>query len=770
MLPVQDVASIKQLLLPPTPLESWAERLVETLPRRLLPSELVPLKDIAVLDPSKGEFRATGDDPWFELVIDSMPAAGGWLYLEAAVVRNTGSRVSSLHIELDAGGDDIMAWQIATNFRGSVREVVLLPAKVRRLMWQPSAAAGFFSQSGIIVHHIGSLESVLRRVHRVVLARAQFAHDLVRHAPLHWRSMLSRLQESYSYATALRARRARGMDYETFLALRSRALHGEIARLRKGSAMADGGAILSLVTVLERPDVGLLRTLLDSVTLQIHGNWEHFLIVKSVDGPEASALLNEFENRDARFKMTLVDGGGNDIVGLLNHVLRIAKGSHVVRLGQHGVLAVHALARLAKVVQQHPAVDLVYSDMDFIDHAGVRSAPVFKPDWNPDLFMSQDYIGSLAAVRRGAALESGGYLSGFEGAEDYELNLRMLRQLRQPDVRHVAEVLYSDRLARDWTTSTQRADCAGLRAVRANLPAGATDAVMLEVPGLYRIRYQLPDPPPLVSIIVPTRDRLDILRPCIDSIRTKTTYPNWEIVIVDNRSEEPRTREYLRDIQCDTRIRVLQFDRPFNYSAINNFAAAESRGDILALVNNDVEVIGSDWLTEMVCHAVRPGIGAVGAKLLYANGTVQHAGVIMGIGGVAGHAHKFLDGTSPGYCGRAMVTQNMSAVTGACLVVRKSVYEAVGGLNETDLVVALNDVDFCLKLLDAGLRNVFTPFAVLYHHESISRGRNDSKLKQQVFMKEFNYVAQNWRRYIANDPCYNPNLTLQFEDFSLKHI
>ena len=287
--------------------------------------------------------------------------------------------------------------------------------------------------------------------------------------------------------------------------------------------------------------------------------------------------------------------------------------------------------------------------------------------------------------------------------------------------------------------------------------------------GTYHVKHPLPMHPPLVSIIIPTRDNVEILKNCIESIQQKTKYANWEILIVDNQSIQSETHAYFKQIESDKRFKVIHYDKPFNYSALNNFAVPYAHGEILALLNNDVEVISFEWLSEMVSYAVRPEIGAVGAKLLYSNGSVQHAGVILGLGGVAGHAHKHLKGDDPGYCHRAIVAQNLSAVTGACLVVRKCCYLQVGGLNETDLKIALNDIDFCLKLLVAGYSNVFTPYARLFHHESISRGHDDTPEKHAVFLQEFGYMKQTWGARLQRDPAYNPNLTLEFENFSLSN-
>jgi GT2 family glycosyltransferase len=272
----------------------------------------------------------------------------------------------------------------------------------------------------------------------------------------------------------------------------------------------------------------------------------------------------------------------------------------------------------------------------------------------------------------------------------------------------------------------------------------------------------------LVSLIVPTRDRLDVLRPCVEALLQRTAYRHFEVLIVDNQSSRPETLAYLGDVaRRDARVRVLRWDYPFNYSAINNFAAAQAGGAILGLLNNDVEPINADWLDEMVRQAVRPEIGCVGAKLYYPSGRIQHAGVILGIGDVAGHGHKYFPGTASGYFGRLKVVQNLSAVTGACLMVRKQVFEQVGGLDAEHLPVAFNDIDFCLRVREAGYRNLWTPYAELYHHESVSRGGEDTPEKQARFRAEVEYMKATWGEQLIQDPAYNTNLTRKREDFSL---
>jgi len=283
----------------------------------------------------------------------------------------------------------------------------------------------------------------------------------------------------------------------------------------------------------------------------------------------------------------------------------------------------------------------------------------------------------------------------------------------------------------------------------------------------YRARYALPNVLPLVSLIIPTRNSLSLVRQCIESIIKKTTYENYEIIIVDNGSDDPKALEYFASLTENERIRVLRDDRPFNYSALNNKAVSQAKGEFVGLVNNDIEVISPDWLSEMISIALQPGVGAVGARLLYPDGRLQHGGVVLGIGGVAGHANKYAEPPYQGYFGRTSLIGSYSAVTAACLVVRKSAYLEVKGLNEEDLSIAFNDVDFCLRLLEAGYRNVWTPYAELYHHESATRGEEDSPEKKARFSSEVRYMLKRWAGTLDKDPAYNANLTLTHEDFSL---
>ena len=760
------VDPVKARLLPLAPREAAMERFIEKFPRRRVAARLVPFDCVTVIDGKKGEYKSTGADSCFALSLDESDRRGGWFYIEAALVRHNGNRIANLRVETADKADRRFDWPITTNLRGSIREVVYLPPNVTRLLWYPTAAAGFFSQSPLLIHRISSVESFARRLHRVLISRVNYKPDLtIRGQALSVWSAVSNLQKAYRQTADLRAGRARGVDYPAFLAHAEKFSLSNMGRMREQATGLGGTPLISIFIVLRNPVQMYLEKTLDSVVSQFHANWELLLCADAGTQSQVAGLLKQRQAADSRIKLlTVMTGLG--VADCLNQALHAARGECAARLGQHDIVHAHALFHVALELAKHPGTDLIYTDDDRIDALGTRSHPAFKPDWNADLLLSHNYIACMALFSRKAAIKAGGYRKGFDGAEDYDLLLRLSREIAPEAIRHISKVLYS-RLTVGRETASDVSHLSGLRALQEHLlPAGAT-AVSDPATGAYRVSHPVPTPPPLVTLIIPTRDKVEILKKCIEGIQQKTDYPNWEMLVIDNRSVDSETHEYFREIAADCRIRVLAYDNPFNYSAINNFAARLANGDIVALLNNDLEVIAPQWLGEMVSHAIRPEIGAVGAKLLYPDGMVQHAGVVLGIGGVAGHVHRFSPGDDPGYCYRASVTQNLSAVTGACMLVRKALYWQVGGLNEASLAVAFNDIDFCLKLRDAGYRNLYTPQALLTHHESISRGRDDTEEKNNIFRKEYAYMQNTWQGKLLNDPAYNPNLTLEFENFSL---
>ncbi|MCK7544805.1 glycosyltransferase family 2 protein [Marinobacter bryozoorum] len=535
------------------------------------------------------------------------------------------------------------------------------------------------------------------------------------------------------------------------------------------------GPRISVVMPVYDPQPEYLRACLESVLGQSWPHWQLCIADDASTDPEVKAILDDYQQQDDRIEVCFRPSNGH-ICAASNSALALAKGEFVALVDHDDLLEPHALLHVVRALRENPGAALLYSDEDKVDSAGAFYAPHFKADWNPELILAQNYISHLGVYRRDLVMEIGGFREGYEGAQDHDLLLRCVAHLEDPEseVVHIPRVLYHWRASEGSTalagSEKSYAEEAGLRAVNDYL-AGKGEgarAVSGEFPNTYRVHYPMPEPAPLVSLLVPTRNGVDILRPCVDAILERTGYRNFELLILDNQSDCPETLAYMEEVaRRDERVRVLRWDYPFNYSSINNFGARQARGSLLGLINNDIEPLDGSWLSEMVSQVVRSEVGCVGAKLYYPNDKLQHGGVILGLGGVAGHSHKFADRKAPGYFYRLMLAQNLSAVTGACLLVRKEVFWQVGGLDEEHLAIAFNDVDLCLKVREAGYRNVWTPHAEAYHHESVSRGKEDTPEKQARFASEIAWMKQRWHHELQNDPAYNPNLTKAFEDFSL---
>ena len=486
--------------------------------------------------------------------------------------------------------------------------------------------------------------------------------------------------------------------------------------------------------------------------------------------PYVSGILAEYEAVDARIKVIRRDTNGH-ISAACNSALSLATGDWIACLDHDDTLAEHALAMVVTALADHPEAGIVYSDEDKLDASGIRQSPYFKPEFDPLLLIGENYFNHLSVFRRSLVTEVGGYREGYEGSQDWDLALRVSELLTADLVLHIPHVLYHWRAHESstaFTVSTKPyAVDTGRRAVMEHLERTGRSGRLTGIPksGHNRVTWDLPPELPLVSIIIPTRDGT-LLERCIESVLAFTTYPNFELVVVDNSSRTLPTLGYLR--ANEDRVRVIRDEQAFNYSAINNAAVAKTSGAIVCLLNDDTEVISGDWLTELVGHVLQPGVGAAGAKLYYDDGRIQHAGVVLGMQGVAGHSHRLFDRLSAGYFGRLQVAQHTSGVTAACMVVRREAWDQVGGLDGQNLPIAFNDVDFGLRLREAGWGVVWTPYAELFHHESVSRGPDDVGPRASAFAREVDYMQKRWGPQVLRlDPYYNPNLSLTVEDFSL---
>lgn len=540
---------------------------------------------------------------------------------------------------------------------------------------------------------------------------------------------------------------------------------GKRAAVRDAVSTLARRPLISLIVPTYNTDISLLRQMIESVRAQLYPQWELCIADDASTIDAVRSTLAEYASLDARIKIVLREKNGH-IAEASNSALACATGEYIALLDHDDILAEHALYMVAKAINEHPGARLFYSDEDKLTPEGQRIAPYFKSDWNPELFLTQNLFSHLGVYETALVRQAGGFRKGFEGSQDHDLALRCIAIAGHHAVHHIRHILYHWRIIPGSTASSGSekpyALTAGIRAVEEHLHQGGIQATVTQAAsdvGLIRVRYALPTPAPLVSIVIPTRDGVHLLRQCVESIFSLSTYSNFEIVIVDNGSVKSETLAYFDTLRTRPNVRVLRDDRPFNYSALDNVAVAQTRGEFVCLLNNDIEVISPDWLEEMVSLAAQPGNGAVGACLWYPDDTLQHGGVILGMGGVAGHVHSRLPRGAFGYFGRAVSTQNLSVVTAACLVVRRAIYDEVHGLDEA-LAVAFNDVDFCIRVREAGYRNVWTPHAELYHHESATRGSDLSPEKAQRFRQEVRLMEERWGALLLTDPAYNPNLTL----------
>ncbi|MDQ2659334.1 MAG: glycosyltransferase [Verrucomicrobiota bacterium] len=545
-----------------------------------------------------------------------------------------------------------------------------------------------------------------------------------------------------------------------------------IARKRELRAIPAAPRISILMPVYN-PDLELLAVAIDSVKAQSYEHWELCLADDASTDSTTRSFLESAAASDARIKVTFRLTNGH-ISAASNSALELATGEWCALLDQDDAFAEDALAWVAQEIAQHPDARLIYSDEDKIDLTGVRSNPFFKTDWNPELFLGQNYINHLGVYQTALLREVGGFREGYEGSQDYDVALRCLDDIGPEQVRHIPRILYHWRMApgslAEVVDAKPYAKEAARRALSDHLQRKGTAGRVVACPEnleSHRVIYQVPEPAPLVTIIIPMRDRIELLRRCLESLRGVTNYPAFEIVIVDNGSVERESLGYLSGIAQERGVTVLRDDGVFNFSRLNNLAAARARGEILAFLNNDIEVIEPEWLGEMVSHAARPEVGVVGARLWYPDETLQHGGVILGLGGVAGHADHRVPRGHPGYFNRAILQKNCSAVTAACLLTRRAIFEELGGFDERNLSVNFNDIDYCLRVAARGWQIVWTPYANLVHHESASRGHHRSGEEQAQFFREATFMQETHGAALLDDPFYNPNLSLQLPGFDL---
>ncbi len=555
--------------------------------------------------------------------------------------------------------------------------------------------------------------------------------------------------------------------YENWIAKYDRLLPADRAAIARHVALMPRQPEFVLLLPADPAALTPLRGSLASLRDQIYARWRAIVLVC---GPISASEKHALEGAiaaDARLHLVITEAEGVFDPGAasLSPAAQSAA-DFALPLMPGDRLAAQALYELAAEINAYPETALLYADEDRLDDGGKRYAPYFKPDFDPDLLLAQNYLTGLTAYRLDLVTRIGG-LPGTDAASCWhEVALAASAEAGFARIRHIQSVL-CHRRREDPLSALAAAEAAARdhAAVARHLARCAIPAAIVPAAeeNRFRLRWNLPTPAPLVSVIIPTRDRAELLAQCLEGLLTRTDYPAIEVVIADNDSREPATAALYARLAADERVRVLPMPGPFNYSRLNNRAVAAAAGDVLLLLNNDIDVIAPHWLGEMVAHAIRPEIGAVGAKLLYADDTIQHAGVILGMGwpeGVAGHYYCFERRNAPGAFDLLRVTRSTSAVTAACLAVRKSVFLEAGGFDEENLTVAFNDVDLCLRIQARGYRNLWTPDAELYHFESATRGKDLGGEKAQRFYAEIAYMRARWGDILDRDPYWNPNLSL----------
>lgn len=746
------------------------------LPGRAAGLDLVPLKGLRVerVGPHLN-CVAEHEDPQFGLHPQGGAAlpVPGWHLLDLRLEVSEGDIVAPcLYPDYGQGQSEALRIELAEPWcaRQRVRTVVLIHRPLSALRFDPTQCVASFRLSGFRLRRISRPRAVLEMligIHRG--HRGAFGGDALAAAfefakcGLNGRMGAAAEALKQRYFQTLR-RQAR--SYRQWIALFDR--RARTAGPRAGTR-ADA-PLISVVLPVRDPPLNWLRRCLDSVLAQSHGRWQLCVVDDASSSSEVRGVLRDYAGRDRRICVQFRERHGH-ICHASNDAIAQAQGDWLGFLDHDDELSPDALHEVALAIRAHPGARLLYSDEDKIDESGRRYDPHFKPAWNPDLLRAQNYFCHFTVIRADLVRAVGGLRPGYEGAQDHDLALRCVEGLRDDEIAHIPKVLYHWRAT---AGSTARGSDhkpyaleAGRRAVEEHLSRiGRRSEVVVTGHGYYRAVRKLGAAAPRVTVIVPTRDRVDLLRTCVESVLERTDYPDFELMVIDNASAEAETLAYLDLLRGRERVRVVEYPIPFNFSAIVNHGVRQSTGEVLCLLNNDTEVYAADWLNELVSHAVREEVGAVGCMLYYPTDTIQHAGVILGVGGVAGHVHLHLGRGSNGYLGRAGVVHNLSAVTGACLAVRRSVFDRAGGMDES-LAVAFNDIDLCLRIDALGYRNVWTPFAELYHHESASRGYDVTPEKRQRFQSECEAMRRRWGELLFDDPAYNPNLSLDSHHFEL---
>ena len=748
---------------------------VNVLEKKINKYHLRPANQIKTT-PNTTEYLTTGDDPFFIIEFKEKRLKAGWYWLSIDVTVLKGVLLSPLlYFDYGKGFNEVDVWNLPAINNGKIACLINFSSFVFQLRFDPTTTISIFNIQSFSLKPAGTISvfqigmSMYKKINKPEENNLSFYAGLtatfLKTGKLNLREKVREaiyFNEKYSWDL-----------YKNWCTLYDTILPIQLKEIQLLSANLSYQPIFSIIMPVYNAPIVFLKKAIESLRNQAYKKWELCIADDKSTNENVRKLLQEYQLKDERIKIVFRKTNGH-ISKASNSALTLATGDFIVLLDQDDELPVHCLYMVASALNKNKNLGIIYSDEDKIDEKGNRFDPYFKTDWNKELFYGQNMINHLGVYNHSLVKKIGGFREGYEGSQDYDLALRCIEHLKPDQIYHIPHVLYHWRAINGSTAITvsnkSYANTAGLKALQDHFQRTKKLAIPVEnVHSSFRIKWTLPKTLPLVSIIIPTKDKVTVLATCINSLLQNTMYSNFEVLIIDNNSEEVVTHDYYKKLQRENKqVKVFAYNAEFNFSAMNNFGAKQSRGEILVLLNNDTEVINDDWLNEMVSHCLRNEVGAVGAKLYYPNGQVQHAGVFLFEGSPGVHIFLNRDKNDSGYFNKLNLVQNYLAVTAACLAVRKEIYIKVGGLDEQNLRVAYNDVDFCLKLVKLGYKNVWTPFAQLKHYESLSRGSDLDEKNLPRFKQEQSYMFKTWGSLIANDPFYNHNLgidtrrTMQF--------
>ena len=728
---------------------------------------LVPPNDLE-RDPD-GVWISRGAAPRFSLDFDMAPFAGAWVEFTASILTDAETVQPCIFISRADSDESSVALPFKCHLRGRGRWIGILPPDLLSVAFEPIDGPGRFRIDDFAITRLSERQ----------LAQRAFPIDPVQAVKaVWWRLTGKRLRSRYYFLEMFL--RPTAETYQEWLKQNDTVSREERAFMRGLIETWREPPLISVAMPVHDPRPAELKAAIRSVQRQLYPRWELCIADDASRDPCIRRILDAAARRDPRIRLVRRTQNGN-ISAASNDALELVGGPFTALMDHDDVLPPHALFYVARELVAHPEADLVYTDEDKVDQRGTRYDPHMKSDWNEELFYAQNYINHLSVYRTELLRRIGGFRIGYEGSQDHDLILRLLDHTCGERIRHVPRVLYHWRNYKKSRAFSgkqlAKAVAARQNSLRDFLARRGIAGEVGEGPfGFNRLTRVIPTPAPEVTVIVPTRDAAALLAVCARGILDGTDYPALRLVILDNESRERGTAELFAELRLDSRVTIMACPGPFNFSAMNNAAVRAAESELVAFVNNDIEVVEPGWLSELVRLVLDDDVAAAGAKLLYPDDHIQHGGIILGVGGVggvggvAGHSQLHAEAKDPGYFGRLIVPQFMSAVTGACMLVRRSAFLEVGGFDEAGLPIAFNDVDLCLKLRARGYKIAWTPYAKLYHHESASRGLDTEPEKRERFAGEVNTMLERWGGLLRRDPYYNPNLSLVSGHFLLKGL